>query len=138
MPNDKRGSKHFGVMVRAAREEAGLEANDLGTKLGYGRGFIWSFERGECTIQPKALDKLCEILPKLAAHRAMAPLASRVWGGKANYKPKTNGAVSKTNGTHAPAPEDSLVSLARMVKDKGLEKVMELAKVIEAVSRVMG
>lgn len=132
-------SQRFGTLLRAARVEAGLGANELGEKIDMGRGFMWSLERGECSIQPDKLDALCQVLPKLESHKELAPKASRVWKIKPlNRLPpalraRANGHAKPVVQVHtAPALED-MRQFYRTMKQLGPERVRELCDIIEVV-----
>jgi transcriptional regulator with XRE-family HTH domain len=139
MPRQRTGSKQFGVLVRAAREEEGLNGHELAEKVGMNGKFIWSLERGDCSIQPHVLDLLCKALPKLEKHKDMAPKPLRMWEPKAMHKraAKANG-VSKRVKELAEfgivvEPVDNVVEFVRMVKRVGIAKAFELVKLIETV-----
>jgi transcriptional regulator with XRE-family HTH domain len=128
MPKQLSGNKHFGVLVRAAREEAELSGDALAKKIGMGHRFVWGLERGECSIQPDTLDALCKVLPRLEAHRDVAPKPLRL------VKPKEPTRTAKPSpGVSIDQPIDSIVEFIRAAKKVGIEKAFELVKLIEVV-----
>lgn len=131
MARQQSGSKQFGTLVRAAREDAGLTGDELAKKIGMGHRFMWALERGECSIQPSRLDLLCKVLPKLETYRDIAPKPSRLAAGEDENGKHKNGA-DKTER------EDPVMSFVRAAKQIGIAKAFELVKVLEAIARVEG
>jgi transcriptional regulator with XRE-family HTH domain len=124
MAKQRSGSKQFGIIVRAAREEAGLSGDQLAKKIGMGHRFMWALERGECSIQPSRLDALCKALPRLEAHRDLAPKPARLATSEQTPKVKANG---------APVIVDSTIEFFRAIKRVGIEKAFELVKLFEVL-----
>jgi transcriptional regulator with XRE-family HTH domain len=122
MVKQRSGSKEFGMLVRAAREEAGLSGDQLARKIGMGNRFMWALERGECSIQHSRLDALCKILPRLEGHRDIAPKPARLAAHE--HGPKTKGVAQ---------PADSTIEFFRAIKRVGIEKAFELVKLFEVL-----